>query len=327
MVAVIVNVLDLLRLSGVLLTFMYLVAALSVGGLLALQASVNLQLGKAVGTPYGAAAVQLAVSAAVLAVVAGAAGGVTALGSLGDARWWMLLGGIASPIYITSAIALFPRLGALASVGLFVTGQMFASIALDLGGLLGVERRPLGLGMVLGGVTVLTGIVVVIRSQLAGEAARTAVSARVGWIVLGLAAGAVLPVQGAVNAALRRELDDPFATGLWSFLVATGTIVVAVIALVATNRTPMPRVAALTTVPWWGWLGGLAAATYVTVTFSVIPHIGAATTIALTVTGQQLVSAAIDHRGWFRLPAKPVTTARLGGLAALIAGCVLVQLA
>ncbi|MFC9898051.1 DMT family transporter [Nocardia sp. NPDC127579] len=309
------------------MTLVYLAAALAVGGLLALQASVNLQLGKAVGTPYGASTVQLAVSAVLLAVVAAAAGGLGALTELGSVEWWKLVGGIASPIYITSAIVLFPRLGALASVGLFVTGQMFASIALDVGGLLGVAQRPLGPGMVLGALAVLAGIVVVIRSQLAGGATQASPAARAGLIVLGLVAGAVLPVQGATNAALRRALDDAFVTGLWSFLVATAAIAVALLVLVSTGRTPRPRFAPLRTVPWWGWLGGLAAATYVTVTFSVIPHIGAATTIALTVTGQQLASAAIDHRGWFELPAKPITAGRLGGLAALIIGCGLVQLA
>ncbi|MEV0063349.1 DMT family transporter [Nocardia sp. NPDC050718] len=309
------------------MTLVFLAAALAVGGLLALQASVNLQLGKAVGTPYGAATVQLAVSAVLLAVVAAVAGGWGALAGLGDVEWWKLVGGIASPVYITSAILLFPRLGALASVGLFVTGQMFASIALDVGGLLGVERRPLGPGMLLGAVVVLAGIVVVIRSQLTDGQGQTSAAARIGWIALGLVAGAVLPVQGATNAALRRALGDPFVTGLWSFVVATATIAVALIVLVITGRTPRPRLAPLRTVPWWGWLGGVAAATYVTVTFTVIPQIGAATTIALTVTGQQLVSAAIDHRGWFQLPSKPVTSGRLAGLAALIAGCALVQLA
>ncbi|MEV6218036.1 DMT family transporter [Nocardia sp. NPDC051833] len=309
------------------MTLVFLAAALAVGGLLALQASVNLQLGKAVGTPYGAATVQLAVSAVLLAVVAAVAGGWGALAGLGDVEWWKLVGGIASPVYITSAILLFPRLGALASVGLFVTGQMFASIALDVGGLLGVERRPLGPGMLLGAVVVLAGIVVVIRSQLTDGQGQTSAAARIGWIALGLVAGAVLPVQGATNAALRRALDDPFVTGLWSFVVATATIAVALIVLVITGRTPRPRLAPLRTVPWWGWLGGVAAAAYVTVTFTVIPEIGAATTIALTVTGQQLVSAAIDHRGWFQLPSKPVTSGRLAGLVALIAGCALVQLA
>ncbi|UGT46019.1 DMT family transporter [Nocardia yamanashiensis] len=306
---------------------MFLAAALAVGGLLAVQASVNLQLGAAVGTPYGAATVQLAVSAGLLALVVSAAGSWAALGGIDDVAWWQLLGGIASPIYITSAIVLFPRMGALASVGLFVTGQMFASIALDVGGLLGVEQRPLGPGMLLGGAAVLAGIAVVIRSQLTGAQAHATVAARIGWVALGLVAGAVLPVQGATNAELRRALGDPFATGLWSFLVATATIAIALLVLVTARRTPPPRFGALTTVPWWGWLGGAAAATYVTVTFSVIPQIGAATTIALTVTGQQIASAAIDHKGWFQLPAKPVTAERLGGLAALSIGCALVQLA
>ncbi|MFI9508267.1 DMT family transporter [Nocardia sp. NPDC052566] len=312
------------------MTLVYLASALLIGGLLAVQASVNLQLNKAVGTPYGASTVQLGISAALLALVAGIAGGLGALGGLGEVAAhepWKLFGGIASPIYITSAILLFPRLGALASVGLFVTGQMFASIVLDVGGLLGVEARPLGAGMVLGAAAVLAGIVVVIRSQLSGNQGQTSAADRAGWIVLGLFAGAVLPVQGAVNAALRKDLRDPFATGTWSFIVATATIAIVLVVLMTSGRTPRPQLAPLKSVPWWGWLGGVAAATYVTVTFTVIPHIGAATTIALTVTGQQLASAAIDHRGWFRLPAKPITAVRLGGLAALIAGCALVQLA
>ncbi|MEV0335191.1 DMT family transporter [Nocardia sp. NPDC050717] len=309
------------------MTLVFLAAALAVGGLLAVQASVNLQLGKAVGTPYGAATVQLVVSTVALALVAAVAGGWGALAGIGGVDAWKLVGGIASPIYITSAIVLFPRLGALASVGLFVTGQMFASLVLDVGGLLEVRPRALGPGMVLGAVAVLAGIVVVIRSQLGGDRAPGSLAARFGWIALGLVAGAVLPVQGAANAALRRDLGDPFVTGLWSFLVATVTIAVVLVVLVSTARTPRPRLAPLRTVPWWGWLGGLAAATYVTVTFTVIPEIGAATTIALTVTGQQVLSAAIDHRGWFQLPAKPVTVGRMTGLAALIVGCALVQLA
>jgi hypothetical protein len=36
------------------------------------------------------------------------------------------------------------------------------------------------------------------------------------------------------------------------------------------------------------------------------PEIGAATTVALTVTGQQLASAVIDGRGLFRMPQRPL---------------------
>ncbi|MFI6317734.1 DMT family transporter [Nonomuraea sp. NPDC050556] len=305
-----------------------LAASLIIGGLLALQASVNLQLTRAVGTPYGASTLQLAIAAAALAIVTWAAGGWGALALVGEAEPWKLLGGLASPIYITSAILLFPRLGALTSVGLFVTGQVTASLVLDLGGLLGVPRSPVSAGVMLGALAVLAGIIMVIRGQRGdAQPGAPAPSARAGWMALGVLAGAVLPVQGAVNAALRADLGDPFATALVSFVVATLAIALATALLLVARRTPRPRVRPLAVMPWWGWLGGIAAANYVTVTFLAMPAIGGAATIALTVTGQQLTSALIDHFGWFRLPRRPVNRARLYGLAALIAGSALVQIA
>jgi transporter family-2 protein len=78
--------------------------------------------------------------------------------------------------------------------------------------------------------------------------------------------------------------------------------------------------------PWWGWLGGLCAAGYVTGTFLLIPVIGAAVTVALTVTGQQLASAAVDARGWFRLSRRRFTAVCGAGLFLLVAGSLLVQL-
>ncbi|MEV4620744.1 DMT family transporter [Asanoa sp. NPDC049573] len=306
----------------------FLLTAVAVGGLLAVQASVNLQLTKAIGTPYGASTVQLAVAALLLLAVAGAAGQLGALADLSGVAPWKLLGGIASPVYITSAILLFPRLGALASVGLFVTGQVLASLALDFGGLLGVPHKPVTAGVVIGALAVLTGITAVIRGQGAtGNATASSRSpVQAGWIALGLVAGAVLPIQGAVNAALRREVEQPFTVALVSFTVATATIAVVLLALLALKRTPKPQLRPLRGMPWWGWLGGAAAASYVTATFLLIPVIGAATTVALTVTGQQVASAAIDQFGLFRLPSRRLTPARLGGLAVLLIGSVLVQL-
>ena len=128
-----------------------LATALLAGCLLAVQASVNLQLSAAVKTPYGASTLQLMVATGVLAVVATAVGTIGAVSLVPDVTWWHLLGGLASPLYITSGILLFPRLGALAAVGLFVTGQVLASICLDLFGLIGVPRQPFTVGTALGG--------------------------------------------------------------------------------------------------------------------------------------------------------------------------------
>lgn len=300
-----------------------LASALLVGCLLAVQTSANLQLTKAVGTPYGASTLQLGLAAALLAIAALVTGVLGAVQL--DVPGWHLLGGLASPVYITSGILLFPRLGALASVGLFVTGQVVASLAIDLFGLFGIPRQPSSVGILLGVLAVLAGITVIIRELRPGKAAATGAS-RLGWILLGLIAGGVLPLQGAVNARLRTDLHEPLAVALISFVVATLAIAVLLLVLLATRSTPTPRVAQLSRMPWWGWLGGACAATYVTATFLLIPEIGAATTVALTVTGQQLASALIDHNGLFRLPRRPMSTPRVSGLALLVAGSVLVQL-
>lgn len=301
-----------------------LAVALLVGCLLAVQASANLQLTRAVGTPYGASTVQLALAASLLAVLVLVAGATGALGHLGGATGWHLLGGLASPLYITSGILLFPRLGALASAGLFVTGQLLASLAMDTFGLFGLPHRPSSPGVVLGVLAVLAGITVIIRGLRGGAAFSRS---RLGWIGLGLVAGAVLPIQGAINARLRADLGSAPAAALVSFLVATTAILAVLIVLLATRRTPRPQLGPLRTMPWWGWLGGACAATYVTATFLLIPEIGAATTVALTVTGQQLASALIDHNGLFRLPARQLSAVRISGLTLLVAGSVLVQLA
>lgn len=303
-----------------------LAAALFVGCLLAVQASVNLQLNAAVRTPYGASTVQLTVATLLLVVITLSVGAVGALALVPDVPWWHLLGGLASPLYITSGILLFPRLGALAAVALFVTGQMFASLALDLFGLIGVPQQPLTIGIVLGGLAVLAGITAIIR-QPAGAATPGQGFAmnNVGWIGLGILAGAVLPVQGAINAKLRGDLRAPIAVALISFTVATITIAIVLLAMRAMNRTPAPQLKPLAGMPWWGWLGGACAAAYVTATFLLIPEIGAATTVALTVTGQQLFSAVIDNFGLFRLPRRPLTRYRTVGLVLLIVGSVLVQ--
>jgi bacterial/archaeal transporter family-2 protein len=332
-----------------------LVAALFIGCLLAVQTSVNLQLNAAVGTPYGASTVQLSVATGLLVLAAAAFGAFTAFSALPGVPAWHLLGGLASPLYITSGILLFPRIGALAAVGLFVTGQMLASLSLDLLGLLGVTRQPISVGIIIGALAVIAGITLIIRAakqtvskptaELVSVAAGGGTAppppptpkppaaaapvqgvARLGWVGLGLIAGAVLPLQGAINAQLRADLKEPLAVALISFVVATVTIAIVLFLLRLSNRTPAPRLDRFNKMPWWGWLGGACAATYVTATFLLIPQIGAATTIALTVTGQQLASALIDQFGLFRMARRPLNTSRMAGLGLLVVGSLLVQL-
>ncbi len=284
-----------------------------VGTLLAIQAAANVQLSSATGSPFGASTLQLGIGALLLLVATAVAGSVGAFGGLGDAEAWHLIGGLASALYITSGILLFPRLGAVLTVGLWIAGQMLASLALDGFGWLGVDREPIGVADLLGCVAVLLGAGLIVRAQ---DGARTATPR---WIALGLLAGAALPLQGAINAQLRADLDAPVAVGALSFVVATAGM--GLLLLVSGAKRPrVPRA-----MPWWGWLGGLFGAIYVTSVFSLIPEIGAAATIALTVGGQQAASVLVDRYGLLRLPQRRVSALRLVAVGALLTGVVLIQ--
>ena len=147
-----------------------------------------------------------------------------------------------------------------------------------------------------------------------------------GWLVLALFAGAALPVQGAVNALLRQDMGGAaFAVGTVSFLVATLAMGAVLIVSLAVSGAPSPNFRGLSALPWWGWLGGFAGATYVTTVFTALPAIGASATVGLTVAGQQIAAICVDKFGWFRLPQRPVSNARLAGVALLLAGVVVIK--
>ena len=354
---------------------------LVVGGLLTVQAAANVQLSTAMRSPLGASTLQLALASVLLLVAAAAVGGLGAFGMVPGVTGWHLLGGLGSAVYVTAGIVAFPRLGALVTVGLFITGQMLASLLLDTLGLLGVTAEPLRLAAVLGVLAVLAGAALITRAQVPDTAAtaptpvgvatkgaspanaapagapteelsppavspatpaavsatsapRPAVSGQPGapaqrvvgrrlLVAFAILGGAVLPVQGAINAQLRLDLGAPLVVAALSFLLATAATA-GVLALRLT-RAPRPQLTPLATVPWWGWLGGPVGAVYVTAVFLLIPLIGVAPTVALTVAGQQLVSAAVDHFGLLRLPRRRITRPRQLGVATLLAGVALLQ--
>lgn len=301
----------------------FVVLSFAVGGLLPVQAGANAQLAKALGSPYRATTLQLAIGASALLLVAAATSSLGALASLLHVPWWHLLGGAASALYVASTILLFPRLGAVTSVGLLIAGQILASLTLDLLGLLGVAAHPMRVGTVMGAVAVLLGTVAILHGS-----PRTQDRTRVqpGWIGLALLAGAGLPIQGAVNAILRHDLGSPAVVGLVSFVVATAVMAALLVLSGAFRQQRSPDGDHLSSMPWWGWLGGLIGAAYVTTVFSAIPVIGAAPAIGLAVAGQQAASILVDRYGWLRLPRRPVTGPRLAGAALLLCGVAIIKI-
>ena len=215
---------------------------LFVGALLALQAAANVQLTTAMGSPFGASTLQLGIGATLLLAVAAVAGSLGAFGGLDNAEPWHLIGGLGSAVYITAGIVLFPRLGAVLTVGLWIAGQMLASLLLDGFGWLGVDAEPLGAREIAGGARGAVGAALIVRAQ-AGRGARPAgLRERGGWLALAVLAGAALPVQGAINAELRSELDATIAVGAVSFVVATAGMALLLVASLSIADAPRPRI-------------------------------------------------------------------------------------
>jgi bacterial/archaeal transporter family-2 protein len=297
--------------------------SLLAGGLLAVQAGANTQLSKATGSPFAATTIQVVIAGVLLLIMAGTTGTILAFHSLPGVPWWHAMGGIATAIYVASTIILFPRLGAVVTVGLFIAGQMLASLGLDAFGVLGVPRQPLETATVVGTLAVFAGAAAIVFGQRGSTSDLSA--SKLGWILLALLAGAVLPIQGAINGLLRSNIGAPFVVGTISFTVATLSMVVVLLATLVLSDAPKPQLAGLAKMPWWGWLGALCGATYVTTVFTAIPVIGTAAAVGLTVAGQQIASLFVDRYGWFRLPRREISRLRFGGVTFLLVGVALIQ--
>jgi len=298
--------------------------SLVAGGLLAVQAGANAQLSKATGSPFAATTIQVIIAGTLLLLIAGASGTVLAFRHLPAVPWWHAIGGIATAVYVASTILLFPRLGAVVTVGLFIAGQMLASLALDTFGVLGVPRQPPQPVALLGALAVYAGAAAIVLGQK-GAAQELSLS-KLGWMLLALLAGAVLPVQGAINGLLRSDIGAPFVVGTVSFAVATLSMVMVLLLTFALTDAPKPQLSGLAKMPWWGWLGAFCGATYVTTVFTAIPVIGTAAAVGLTVAGQQIASLFVDRYGWFRLPKREISALRYAGVATLLIGVALIQI-
>ncbi|HEV7327296.1 MAG TPA: DMT family transporter [Bosea sp. (in: a-proteobacteria)] len=291
--------------------------SLAAGGLLAVQAGANAQLSKATGSPFAATTIQVVLAALLLLILAIATRTAAAFGGLRAVPWWHAIGGIATALYVASTILVFPRLGAVVAVGLFIAGQMLASLGLDSFGLIGVPQQTPKPATLIGTAAVLVGVVAIVFGQKG--ATKELSGSKLGWMLLALIAGAVLPIQGAINGLLRQDLGAPFVVGTISFAVATLSMI-AVLLLTLLTGGAKPQLGGLLTMPWWGWIGAVCGATYVTTVFVAIPAIGTAATVGLTVAGQQIVSLFVDRHGWFRLPQREISALRFAGVVVLLLG-------
>ena len=141
-------------------------------------------------------------------------------------------------------------------------------------------------------------------------------------ILMAFAIGLVIPLQSAINAALRNTLGSGAVLAAFvSFAVGAGVLGVAS----ALTGQPFATLGGLSRIPPWQWVGGALGAFFVFGSTLLAPRIGMAAMISLIVAGQVVSSLAFDHFGLLGLPTRPVSWIRLAGALLLLAGAVLVN--
>lgn len=138
--------------------------ALAAGMALPTQFAINTQLRAVVGGPVLAAGISFLVGTVVLfgATIA-VRRSVPDLAPILGAPWWMWTGGLLGAGFVLASVILTPVLGAATTIGLFLSGQVIASIVIDHFGLLGVPAHEASLPRLLGALLVIVGVALVQR--------------------------------------------------------------------------------------------------------------------------------------------------------------------
>ena len=130
----------------------------------AIQFGINAQLRSVVGAPVLAAAIQFLIGLIGLIVaVLIARESLPGRDAIGQSPWWVWTGGLFGAFVVVAIIVLVPRIGAATALGLFIAGQMIASVMIDHLGLIRVPIHALSVPRVLGAVLIIGGVVLVQR--------------------------------------------------------------------------------------------------------------------------------------------------------------------
>ena len=132
------------------------------GGLIALQAPINANLGRATGG-LPAALVSFAIGSLALAAIVVLSGKAGGLSSTFDVSWYYLLGGLLGAFYVTNALFAVSAIGAGSVAALTVAGQLTTSVVIDRLGLFGLDQVAFTPERVLGLALLLVGTVLVVR--------------------------------------------------------------------------------------------------------------------------------------------------------------------
>jgi transporter family-2 protein len=142
------------------------------------------------------------------------------------------------------------------------------------------------------------------------------------WIIPFIILGGALQTCGAaMNGQLNKSVVNPWLASAVSFALITFFFVSVFLIL----PHPLPTARDLSAMPWWAVIGGLVGAVQVYAGLTLVNRVGAGMFVGLTVTAALITSLVVDHFGWFRMQAHPISIWRVAGGLLMVAGVALIS--
>lgn len=141
--------------------------------------------------------------------------------------------------------------------------------------------------------------------------------------LLGIFVGMLLPIQTSVNSRLSQFTRSSFYASTISF--AVGTLCLLILNLIINPHVFTTSFFSGQTFNYTWFVGGLLGVIFLTGNLLLLPRLGAALTVVITVTGQILMGVVIDTFGLFGASQQQFTFFKAIGIIFLIFGILLMN--
>jgi len=306
----------------------YLIIGLIIGMFFPIQASISARLSSYSKTPLTASFIAFSLGSVILLIInlivdpIGISVGIDFSYPL-----YVFIGGaIAGVGFNVANIILFSKLGASITTIITVSGQMIVGILIDHFGWFGVPANPISITRSIGTIIMILAISLV---QPKKKKDLTMVSeeekkGKITWIILGVLAGCLPPLQTAINGKLRVATGSLLGATFISFFV--GAIILLFLILITQRRLEFPMYdTQKKRIPIWTYIGGIFGIFIVTGNIFLLPKLGSVLTTMIFLLGQMTMALVIDQFGMFNLQKRKIDSRRIAAIALTIIGIIFVK--
>lgn len=124
-----------------MLNWLYLGLAAVSGAAMAVEGSINAALGKVVGVMESTLLVHVIGSVVVLILMIFVGTGWNNFSKMGEAPWWVYLGGVLSVLIIYALVLAMPKAGVANATTAIIVAQISMAVVVDALGLFGMKRH------------------------------------------------------------------------------------------------------------------------------------------------------------------------------------------